>query len=387
MRNEGLPGSVVQALHVLGSTGDSDLQETVDLAAEICEARWAAIAVLTGECYHLLVTHGLDPLVCPQSETLCQHMMTVHETVCVEDASRHPTYSRSPYVTGELLALRFYASAPIYAPDGAMVGRLVVFDPAPYRMSSLQQRALARLAESVTAVLELRLRRESDGQLDEEEMGRIAAEIGHDMQVPLASIVGNIELLHEELRDHPDPAVSLMLGRTERAAHRLLRMVEGILHFNEVGLGHTREPVDLQATTDQALADLAPQLQEVRAKVEVDPLPTVLGDPDELYSVMQNLLSNAVKFARADVVLQLRVHAEKIPQGWRIEVSDNGVGVPAHLRTRMFAMFSRADTRVQGHGIGLATVRRIVRADGGRVGIDESSLGGAEVWFELPAPG
>jgi len=385
MENDAVSESVVQALHVLGATGDSDLQETVDLAAEICGAEWSAIAILTGQDYHLLVTHGIEPLVCPQSDSLCQHMMEIHHTVAVEDARADARYAESPYVTGQLLALRFYASAPVYAPDGEMVGRLIVCDPEPYRITELQERALARLAESLTAVLELRLRRESDGRRDEEEMSRIAAEIGHDMQVPLASIVGNVELLHEELRDHQDPAVSLMLARTERAAHRLLRMVEGILHFNEIGIGHNAVSVDLRAVTDQVLVDLGPQLEDARAKVTVDPLPTLTGNADELYSLMQNLLSNAVKFARPRVPLEVRVRAEEVEGGWRVLVTDNGVGVPEPMRQRVFAMFSRVNSRVEGHGIGLATVRRIVRAHGGSVGIDEAPGGGAQVWFEIPA--
>lgn len=383
MENDAVSNSVVQALHVLGATGDSDLQEIVDLAAELCDAEWSAIAVLTGQDYHLLVTHGIEPLVCPQSDSLCQHMMEIHRTVAVEDARVDARYADSPYVTGELLDLRFYASAPIYAPDGEMVGRLIVCDPEPYRITSLQERALARLGESVTAVIELRLRRESDGRLDEEEMARIAAEIGHDMQVPLASIVGNIELLHEELRHHEDPAVSLMLARTERAAHRLLRMVEGILNFNEIGSTLSEAPVDLGSVTEQVLAELGPQLEDARAKVTVEALPTITGNPDELYSLVQNLLSNAVKFARPQLPLEVRVHAEEIPKGWRVLVTDNGVGVPEALRHRVFSMFNRVNSRVEGHGIGLATVRRIVRAHGGRVGIDEAPGGGSTVWFEL----
>jgi signal transduction histidine kinase len=383
--NDAVPSAVLQTLHVLGATGDSDLQEIVDLAADLCEARWAAISVLSGRHYQLLLPRGIEPLTCPRDESLFQHLAGVHDTVTVEDAARHPVLRHSPYVDGRRLSLRFYASAPVYAPDGSLVGRLVVCDPQPRRMSSLQQRALTRLAGSVTAVLELRLRRDRDGLRDEETMARIAAEIGHDMQVPLTSIVGNVELLHEELHDHEDPAVSLMLARTERAAHRLMRMIDGIITYHQAGRDVVRSQVDLQATVDSVLASLNPQLDEVAAKVTVDALPTVPGNPDELYSVIQNVIANAVKFARPGAPLEMQIHSEPIPRGWRVVVADNGVGVPPEMRRRVFSMFGRVDTRVQGHGIGLATVRRIVGAHGGRVGIDESPLGGAAVWFELPS--
>jgi signal transduction histidine kinase len=70
---------------------------------------------------------------------------------------------------------------------------------------------------------------------------------------------------------------------------------------------------------------------------------------------------------------------------WRIEVSDSGTGIPVDQRHRVFEPLARVDTSVEGSGIGLTTCRRIVEAHGGRIGIEESILGGTCAWFELPA--
>ncbi len=104
-----------------------------------------------------------------------------------------------------------------------------------------------------------------------------------------------------------------------------------------------------------------------------------------MYSVLQNLLTNAVKFARPGVGPRVSISSRPVPDGWRISVADNGIGIPADRRADVFTMFSQADARVEGHGIGLGTVARIVSALDGRVGADEAPSGGAEVWFELPA--
>ena len=104
-----------------------------------------------------------------------------------------------------------------------------------------------------------------------------------------------------------------------------------------------------------------------------------------LYSVALNLVTNALKFARPGTSPRVEVTAARGDETWRVSVSDNGMGIPADRRDEVFGLFHRADERVAGHGIGLSTTRRLVEAHGGRVGADESSSGGAVVWFELPA--
>jgi signal transduction histidine kinase len=66
-------------------------------------------------------------------------------------------------------------------------------------------------------------------------------------------------------------------------------------------------------------------------------------------------------------------------------VTDNGIGVAPERRETMFVLFARADKRVDGSGIGLATAKRVVEAHGGRIGMEDAAGGGTTVWFELPA--
>lgn len=132
------------------------------------------------------------------------------------------------------------------------------------------------------------------------------------------------------------------------------------------------------------MEDLAPALRGVGAEVWVDDLPVICADPGQLYSVVLNLLSNAVKFARPSVPPRVTVRAQTLPDRWRVEVADNGVGIPADRRGEVFELFARFEEAVDGHGIGLPTALRIVEAHGGRIGITEGRTVGTEVWFELP---
>jgi signal transduction histidine kinase len=103
-----------------------------------------------------------------------------------------------------------------------------------------------------------------------------------------------------------------------------------------------------------------------------------------MYSVLQNLLTNSVKFAREGVPPEVLISARRIHDHWRVSVRDNGIGIPEDHRSDVFSLFSRVERGVAGHGIGLATVARIVAAHGGQVGVDPVEGPGTEIWFELP---
>ncbi|GAB2759332.1 hypothetical protein GCM10027020_09670 [Nocardioides salsibiostraticola] len=210
-----------------------------------------------------------------------------------------------------------------------------------------------------------------------------AAELSHDLRVPLSSIIASVEMLEDELRDHAGGSIPALLGRATRAGDRMVRMLDQNMTLGAEGSSPTRSEVDLNEVVRQLLLDSANLLEPLGAVVEAGTLPVVRADPDGMYSVLQNLLGNAVKFARPGVPARVRVSARRSNDGWRISVRDNGVGLPQEVGLDMFSLFSRGTTTVTGHGIGLATVGRIVAGYGGRVGFTTVQTG-AKVWFEMP---
>lgn len=384
--------SVEDVLDILSRPDDRELTEIVDLVAELCGAEAAGITILKDDEYHVLITHGILPLVCGADDTFCQHTMTVDGVYQIEDARTDARFADIGWVNGDVARVRFYASAPIYGPLGTMVGRLCVVDSEPKRLSALQLKALDTMGASVTQLIELRLLQASRTPAEHQEvqqsaltlMSQLAAELSHDLRVPLASITASVEMLEEALADHPDPAVRGLLGRTLRNARRMDRMLDSHMEAVRPETGATQVDVDLEKVVQQVMLDFAALLEPAAVRVHIGELPVVRAHPDEMYSVLQNLLTNAVKFARPGVVPEVWFAARRAGRGWRISVSDNGIGIPAERRHDVFSLFSRAHSGVEGHGIGLATVARIVTSHGGRVGAAESAAGGAEVWFELP---
>jgi len=113
----------------------------------------------------------------------------------------------------------------------------------------------------------------------------------------------------------------------------------------------------------------------------------VHGDRTRLLEVLQNLIENAVKFRSGQAEPVIEVGSRKGPGGLVVYVRDNGVGIDPRYHQRVFGLFERLDPRVEGTGVGLALVKRIVEVHGGRVWVESEGAGrGSAFCFTLPAP-
>lgn len=382
---------------MLGRPAGRDLQALVDLAARLCDVSGAAINLISGTLQHQIAATGFDASVCERDDSMCATVLDESAVVVVPDASLDPRFSKNPFVTGEIGDVRFYASAALRSPGGIIIGRLCVFDRMSRRITSEQHASLEVLAEQVSDVLELRLRsRQLEESLAEltrtqDELRRsnehlllFAAQVSHDLQNPLTAILANTELLGMQPAIVSDGSLAELVDATFDAGQRMDALMQGVLEFAQVGGLLEFAATDLDSLLAAALSDLRPAITASGAQIKSDPLPMVLGDGVQLYSVLLNLLSNAIKFSRPDVPPRIDVGVEHLDgQRCRVWVTDNGVGVSAKAREEVFLLFARADRTLPGRGIGLATAKRIIDSHGGKIGIDEAPGGGTTVWFEL----
>ncbi|MGJ9411627.1 ATP-binding protein [Aeromicrobium sp. CF4.19] len=383
---------------VLSDPPGEDLQDLVDLVADVCDVPTAAINILSRNHQHQVATAGFDASVCRREDSMCALVLDEQAPVVVPDASLDPRFAENAFVTGEIGSVRFYASSPLITPDGFVLGRLCVFDLQPRTLTQGQERALMTLSRQVMDVLELRYRgRELQESLaaltaarDElrrsnEHLAHFAGQVSHDLRNPLTAILTTAEMLAAEPAVEGDTELVAMVEAVGRAGQRMNGMIEEALQLALEGGRLRITDVVLDTVAEAALEDLRPVVDRSAAEVSLVDLPTVEGDPDMLYSVLLNLLANALKFARPEVPPRVSVSAERHAGHWRVRVDDNGRGIAPDRREHVFGLYERAASDVDGHGIGLATTRRLVEAHGGRCGVDDSPLGGVGVWFELPA--
>ncbi|MEV6488355.1 ATP-binding protein [Actinoplanes sp. NPDC051633] len=402
------------ALHeyrLLDAPADDELEAVVRVAAVVAGVPFATLNLIDEHRQCQLTTTGFEGGDSTRRDSMCAIRFEAGEFVWVPDASLDPTYQVSPWVTGELAKVRFYASAPLVTPQGHALGSLCVFDTEPGELSQAQIDRLEDLAQVILALFERRrqarlnyellaaseqqhqeLRRthaelaavNAELQRSNTELEQFAGVVSHDLAAPLAVVNGYLELLGDE-QPGTGPAQAWIASAT-RAVARMQRLIEALLTYAQAGSGPCRTATaGVADLAGQAITDLRRAIDEAGAEVTVPAgLPAVHGDPTLIRQLLQNLIGNAVKYRSPARTCQVAVGAERLPDGWAISVADNGVGIPAEHRARVFEMFTRVDRTQAGHGVGLSTCQRIVERHGGRIWVDGAPGGGTTVTFTLP---
>jgi signal transduction histidine kinase len=219
--------------------------------------------------------------------------------------------------------------------------------------------------------------------------------VSHELVTPITSARLFIDTLRQErVSDPAEKAKCLALLDREMA--RLEGLVGKMIALSRLESG--RQPFELERVPVEALIDEAMAAFEVMrlgdgardaVSIEIAPDLAVVGDRAMLVQMLGNLLGNAYKYAPPE---ERRIAVRARPADGRValEVADNGPGVPESERRRIFAEFERGraatSTRAAGFGLGLAIVRAIVRAHGGRIELGDNPGGGALFRVILPAP-
>jgi len=157
------------------------------------------------------------------------------------------------------------------------------------------------------------------------------------------------------------------------------------LTYSRVGTqGNPLEATDMHAILGEAITNLAALIEEERAIITNDDLPTVRADASQLMQVFQNLIANAIKF-QGENVPHIHVSVQNKEWEWVFSIKDNGIGIEKQYADRVFVIFQRLHTRQEypGTGIGLAVCKRIVERHGGRIWFESEPGKGSTFFFTI----
>lgn len=224
------------------------------------------------------------------------------------------------------------------------------------------------------------------------ELNEFVAVASHDLQTPVRNIIDNVEFLNEDLDDEHELSNDARqdLQYIREGAHRVKALIDGLLHYTRVdALGAVDAAVvELEEVVEQVRISMEPTLALAGATISIDPLPKVMGNYSELGEVFANLFDNAIKYRSPDSDPHINVSSQIHSEGMvDIIVTDNGIGIPAEYRDRVFDMFKRLHSHdeIPGTGIGLAVCRKIVERMGGQISFEEPDDNvGARVCLTLP---
>ena len=170
-------------------------------------------------------------------------------------------------------------------------------------------------------------------------------------------------------------------------AYRMKGLIDSLLTYARVVNVEAMPfvPVRLDAALHWATMNLRTVIEESRAIVTHDELPTVMGDQVQFVQLFQNLIGNGIKYRKPHQQAQVHVSAEEGPREYLVSVRDNGIGIRPEDAERIFGVFKRLHGKdIPGTGIGLAICKRIVEKHGGRIWVDSSAGTGATFRFTIP---
>ena len=364
------------------------LQNLVQLAAKLCGVPYGVINVVTSDEQQQVAAVGFEAAVCTREDSMCSQVFLSGKTTVVPDASLDPRLASNPFVTGEIAAVRFYASVPLETSSGFVLGSLCVFSNSAGTPGKDQLDMLEILARQAVQLLELQRRTlQLNGALEEvresnAKLAEFAGRVSHDLRGPLTTMLGYVELAEDEVDgDHP-AAEYLQIIRA--SGRRMLAMLEDVLTYSRMGGVLQRQHVSLQEVAAEVARDLGLSfgpgavLDSEEMKLHVD--------PGQLRTLLQNLVANAMNYRSPDRDLNVRISGISNYHGITVLVADNGKGIASADRQRVLEPLVRLhrDGDGQGSGLGLSICRRIVEAHGGELSLKETPGGGTTAVISFP---
>ena len=219
-----------------------------------------------------------------------------------------------------------------------------------------------------------------------EELKTLIYKVSHDLQGPLASILGLFQVIEQSA--HEPDTLPHYLSLIKRSANKLERSVKGLV---ELGMDDAHQQLttfEVKRSVEEvvrSLSDLTDR-DKVAIKVKISK-PLQLRSEERLFQLMvQHLLENAIKYRRTNIEdSYVHIHIRDHQRGVSLTIKDNGQGMSRHVQRRAFDMFYRGNPASQGSGLGLTIVKSNVEKLGGEVAIKSKLQQGTNVRLLLPS--
>jgi signal transduction histidine kinase len=227
------------------------------------------------------------------------------------------------------------------------------------------------------------------------ELADFAYVASHDLQEPLRKIEAFGERLVNKYSSILPDDGKMFVDRMQNAAGRMRTLINDLLSYSRVTTGAKEfQNVSLNKVLGEVLSDLQIRIEETKATINSDALPTIECEPMQMRQLLQNLLGNALKFRKSDVLPIITVTSEIVPADdatgiaghAKLIFADNGIGFENEFKDKIFTIFQRLHSRTEyeGTGIGLATVRKIVERHGGTINAEGQLNIGSKFYVTLP---
>jgi len=214
-----------------------------------------------------------------------------------------------------------------------------------------------------------------------EELDTFSFTISHDLKNPLTTIKSYSQILMRDKNMSPESLK--ILNRIDASTDKMDQMIREVLEYSRIGKTTlTKVPVDIKTLVEDQVRDLSVAYQTQDLEMTIGDTPVLKGDPVMISQVFSNLLSNAIKYSSQSSPAKVSVHGSVTDTEVIYSIADNGIGIDIKQLPSVFELFKRMDNAkdIEGTGVGLAIVKRIVEKHQGKVWVD-SELGRGSTFY------
>ena len=319
--------------------------------------------------------------------TLCNEIRDHRQAVIIDDVEEDPQYYN--HHTPKIYGLKSYISFPIILKDGSFFGTLCAIDSRPAQVNnpkvigiftmlaellSFHLQSLDLLERSYQSNIDLHKMNNSLTKVNQE-LDNFVYTASHDLKSPISNIEGLLEVLTEELtaenfnREQINKIVYLMKSSVNSFNLTLQDLTAVVETATITSIDEKSEEINIFEIVKSVEQDLIRLIEASQAKVEVFSKDNhvLYSSKKNMKSILYNLISNAIKYRSPARTPQVLVKLEEINGKSHLSVTDNGLGIPLDMQDQVFIMFKRFHSHVEGSGLGLYIVKRMVDNMNGQI--------------------
>lgn len=389
LENEEERLKLLDSYKILDTLPEEDYDAIAQIASGICNTPIALITLVDKERQWFKSSYGVNVSETPREIAFCAHtILNSDELFIVNDARKDKRFFDNPLTT-EKPNVVFYAGAPLNTSEGHALGTLCVIDTKPNNLNDSQKESLKLLANQIVSLLELRKKNEELKTVNSkviqlnEQLNKFAFRLTHDLKSPISGV--NF-LLHVLKEDHhklfENTAAENYINLITSRMVYMNTLIDEILEYSKV---HTENIIYEDFNLETILKSIINNI-DFNHKIALNSqgLNTIVHSSKiGFVQIFQNLISNSRKFSNKEKVF-IEVDFKKDSQFYHFIYRDNGPGIEERYWEKVFEMFvTLENSNNENTGIGLATVKSIIKRLGGEISLQSREDGKEGVCFHF----
>ena len=389
---------------ILDTPPENTFNNIVRLACSIFQVPIALVSLVDEERVFLKANKGMPGVLnTERGMSLCSLAILTDDVTVFENALKEACLLSNPLITGNF-GLRFYAAAPLITSDGYNIGSLCILDKHPRKFSESEKESLENLAAIVMDEIELRLssikaislkqellditrQKNEDLIIKNEDLDHFIHSASHDLKAPVSSIEGLVNILNTMLEKIGtiEPEIPKAMELIYESIDKFKKTITDLSEISKIQkASELMTDVDIAEVISDIeilISDLITQSQgSIHKSLKC---PNIKFSKINLQSILINLISNSLKY-RSERKPVIWISSEVQGDYVKIQVKDNGRGIERKHFSIIFEMFKRVNYHVEGSGIGLYLVKRIVDQSNGKIDIESEENEGTTFTVYLP---